>query len=193
VQVVLQKIPLFRADLLFKIKCKEVIFMTDSQMPANGTPVSNYEGLLELLNKDAVLHQAVMEEKGVQIPTQMGDLDSVLFMRWQDSDGIIQFIQAIPLEISEDKLWVMADAITRLNHALAIPGFDLNHQARMLAYRLYLPIYPRQSVFSSEIQAMFRLTVKTASKFMPVFKQLIEGHILPSEFVDKAQRVWSEA
>lgn len=167
--------------------------MTDTQAAVSNTSVNSYEGLLELLNKDGVLHQAVMEEKGVQIPTQMGDLDSVLFMRWQDSDGIIQFIQAIPIEIPEEKLWVVADAITRLNHALAIPGFDLNYQARMLAYRLYLPIYPRQAVFSDEIQAMFRLTVKTSSKFMPVFKQLLDGHILPSEFVEKAQRAWSGA
>ena len=157
-------------------------------MSSDANPIRSFNELVQCLDRDGVLHQTDTADKNVRIPTQRGSLDSVLLMRWQDQDGVVQFIQGVPLEVPEDKLAVAADAITRLNHALAVPGFDLNHERRLIAYRLYLPIYPRGSVTTAEIQALFRLAVKTASDFMPVLGRVVSGQIKPEDTVAEAQR-----
>lgn len=160
-------------------------------MTSDANPIRSFNELVQCLNRDGVLHQTDNADKTVRIPTQRGSLDSVLLMRWQEQDGVVQFIQGVPLEVPEDKLALAADAVTRLNHALAVPGFDLNHERRLIAYRLYLPIYPRGAVSTTEIQAMFRLAVKTASDFMPVLGRVLSGQVKPEDTVAEAQRDFS--
>ena len=162
-------------------------------MATDPNAIGNFLDLIKLLEKDGVLHKTDQAEQTVQIPTQRGELDSVLLMRWQESDGVIQFIQALPMEVPADKLDLASDALTRLNHALAIPGFDLNHQHGLIAYRLYLPIYPRGAVKPNEVQAMFRLTVKTAADFFPTIRRILAGEIKPVDVVDEAKKAWEAA
>ncbi len=157
-------------------------------MATDPNRIASYPELLELLAREGVLHQARTEEKSVTIPTEKGTLDGMLLMRWQDSDGVIQFIQSLPLEIAEDKLALVESAIARLNHALALPGFDLNHEYRLLTYRQVLPIYPRGYVHPTEIQAMFRVTVKTASDFLPTVARILRGEGTLGNIVADAQR-----
>jgi hypothetical protein len=157
-------------------------------MATDPNRIASYSELLELLAREGVLHQARTEEKSVTIPTEKGSLDGMLLMRWQDSDGIIQFIQSMPLEIPADKVALVESAIARLNHALALPGFDLNHEYRLLTYRQVLPIYPRGYVHPAEIQAMFRVTVKTASDFLPTLARVLRGEGTLANIVADAQR-----
>ncbi len=157
-------------------------------MATDPNRIASYPDLLELLAREGVLHQARTEEKSVTIPTEKGALDGMLLMRWQESDGIIQFIQSLPLEIPADKIAAMESAIARLNHALALPGFDLNHEYRMLTYRQILPIYPRGYVHPAEIQAMFRVTVKTAADFLPTLSRILRGEGKLENIVADAQR-----
>ena len=155
--------------------------------------IASFNDLTQLLDRDGVFHKTDEADLTVQIPTQRGTLDSVMLVRWQESDGVIQFIQAIPLAISDEKLPAVVDAVTRMNHVLAVPGFDMNHARKLLAYRLYLPIYPRGSVKAPEIQAMFRLAVKTASDFLPVFSRVVSGEVKAEDVVAEAQKAYSTA
>ena len=157
-------------------------------MATDPNRIASYRELLDLLAREGVLHQARTEEKSVTIPTEKGTLDGMLLMRWQDSDGVIQFIQSMPLEIAEDKVALVESAIARLNHALALPGFDLNHEYRLLTYRQVLPIYPRGYVHPAEIQAMFRVTVKTAADFLPTLARVLRGEGTLGNIVADAQR-----
>lgn len=161
-------------------------------MTADANLIASFADLIKLLERDGVPHQSDVAEMMVQIPTQRGPLDSVLLIRWQQSDGVIQFIQGIPLEVGDDKLGALVDAVTRLNHVLAIPGFDVNHERKILAYRLYLPIYPRGAVSAVELQSMFSLAVKSASELMPVFARILSGAVKPEDAVADAQREYAQ-
>ena len=157
-------------------------------MATDPNRIASYRDLLELLAREGVLHQARAEEQSVTIPTQKGTLEGLLLMRWQESDGVIQFIQSLPFEIAEAKVALMESAIVRLNHALALPGFDLNHEFRAITYRQVLPIYPRGFVHPAEIQAMFRVTVKTAADFLPTLTRVLSGAGKVETIVADAQR-----
>ena len=154
--------------------------------------IASFQDLVNLLESDGVPHQSDVAGMMVQIPTQRGSLDSVMLIRWQKDDGVIQFIQALPLTVPDDKLAAAVDAVTRLNHVLAIPGFDVNHERKLLAYRLYLPIHPRGAVTAVEVQAMFSLAVKSASELLPVLARVVAGQIKPEEVVADAQQEYAK-
>lgn len=160
-------------------------------MTTEANVISSFADFVQLLERDGVFHKNNASDLTVEIPTQRGVLDSVMLVRWQESDGVMQFIQAIPLEVPEDKITVVVDAVTRLNHVLAIPGFDVNHQRKILAYRLYLPLYPRGAVLAAEIQSMFQLTVKTAAEMMPVLSRVLSGQVTAEDVVADAQREYA--
>ena len=157
-------------------------------MARDANVIRSFDDLLQVLERDGVPHQTERSEKSVRIPTQQGDLDSLLLLRWQDSDGVIQFIQALPLVLTDDKLGLLCEAVTRLNHVMAVPGFDLNHTHRLLSFRLYLPLYPRGEVSLIEVQAMFRLAIKTAADIMPVLAQVLSGQVPVSDIVAATHR-----
>jgi hypothetical protein len=160
-------------------------------MTAEPNLIESFADLVHLLEREGVFHRSNLAEMTVEIPTQRGSLDSVMLVRWQPSDGVIQFIQALPLSVADDQIGCLVDAVTRLNHVLAIPGFDVNHPRKILAYRLYLPLQPRGGVTAVEIQRMFQLTVKTASELMPVLARVLSGQTRPEEVVADAQREYA--
>ena len=70
--------------------------------PAKPDMLKTYQDLLDLLNHDSVLHKADNEKMSATIPTRRKDLDGVMIIRWQQKDGVVQFIQTMPTDIPED-------------------------------------------------------------------------------------------
>ena len=61
------------------------------------------------------------------------------------------------------------------NHALAVPGFGLDHQNRKLYYRFVAPFMPRGGLQDKEVRLYFQLTLKQAAEFFASLKQVAEG------------------
>jgi hypothetical protein len=159
-------------------------------MPTETLKIASYADLLSLLNRDGVMHQADAESKSVRIPTKQPDkgIEGVQLIRWQDEDGVLQFIQSIPVNVSAENIAPLEAALAHLNHALPWPGLDLNHEYRLLAYRLALPILPRGSLEPMEIQSVFSLAVKTAADLTPTLRRIAAGELAPDGAVADVQR-----
>ncbi len=152
------------------------------------TSISSYDDLLRLLDQQGVAHQADASSKSVQIQTERKGISGVQLIRWQDEDGVLQFIQMMLSEIPDARIAAVESAIAHLNHAMAWPGLDLNHQYHMLAFRLVLPIMPRGSLAPQEIQAGFELALKSATDFYPTLKRVISGETATADALADAQR-----
>src|SRR5262245_35251552 len=137
-------------------------------------PLTNYQELVELLRKDGVAHRPDAAAQAVQIPVEVGGKDGLLVIRWQTQDHVIQFIQTMLDQIPADRLPAMESAIARLNHGLAIPGFDLNHEHGLVCFRLYLTLIPRGHVQPEEVRAMFTLTLRNAAMFLPTLQRIVD-------------------
>lgn len=158
-------------------------------MATESNMIGSYRDLLDLIMTQGVLCQSLPAESAVQIPTQWGELDGILLIRWQESDGVIQFIQSLPMTIPPERMAAMAEAITRLNHGLALPGFDLAHEDRSVAFRQLLPLVPRGQVLPQEIMAMFRMTVRNAALFLPALRAVAGGQAQAQTILDDAMRL----
>jgi hypothetical protein len=155
--------------------------------------VKSYQDLLRLLDQQGVPHQTDASTKSVSISTERNGISGVQLIRWQDEDGVLQFIQSLPIEVPETQFGVVESAIARLNHGLAWPGLDLNYELRMLAYRLVAPILPRGSLQPREVQAYFELALKLATDLCPTLSRVVSGETKPADVVADAQKEFARA
>ncbi|MEE2706860.1 MAG: YbjN domain-containing protein [Planctomycetota bacterium] len=150
--------------------------------------LTSYQDVLEVLNGDSVLHQADNKNQSIRIPTRRRDLDGVMIIRWQARDGVVQFIQSMPMEVPEERVKSVETAMMRLNHALAIPGFAINHENRLPYYRFVVPFQPRGGIQADEFRSYFQVTLKQAAGFFGPLKQVAEEGADPVEVTDKIRR-----
>lgn len=150
-------------------------------------PVCSFADLLALLQKDGVPHEANLPGAELIIPTQRGALDAVLLLRWQQDAGVVQFIQPLPFEVPKERIPALEAAICRLNPALVVSGFELAYEQRRIGFRTTLPFMPRGGLTAEEIQAFFRVTVKTAADFLPTLSRIAQGLASPENVLADAQ------
>ena len=138
--------------------------------------IARYDDLLALRREDDVLHEARPETASVDVPTGRGALRGVLVLRWQPERGAATFIQSLPLTVPSDRVAAFQDAITRLNHALLLPGFGLAPGVNVPYYRLILPLFPDRPPTAEHLRLLFRATVKTAADALPALQRVaLEG------------------
>jgi hypothetical protein len=157
-------------------------------MPDGTTPIQSYQALVQLLDRESVMHETVAAEKSVYIPTKWNDMEGVQLIRWQDGDSVIQFIQSLPIQVPQQRVSAVESAVVRLNHALAWQGLDLNHQTRSLSFRLSLPLAGRDGVMPQEIMTCFRVALQTGINLVPTLRRITAGELSEFDAVADAQK-----
>ena len=148
--------------------------------------IRSYQDILDLLARDGLMHQADTADLSVRIPTQRGPFEGVLLLRWQERDGVMQLIHPLPLRARPDRLAAVESAVLRLNHALALPGFGLNHQTGTLYFRVTLPV-AAAGVSPQDLQSVFRAAVRTAFDMLPALRRVAEEGADPTMIVEDAR------
>ena len=147
--------------------------------------LTSYQDVLEVLTGDSVLHQPNNKNQSIRIPTKRKDLDAVMIIRWQTNEGVISFVQSMPMELPEERVKSLETVMMRLNHMLALPGFAINHENRLPYYRLVIPLNPRGGIQTNEFRLYLQLTLKHATTFFGPLKQVAEEGADPVEVIDK--------
>ena len=150
-----------------------------SEAPAR---LHSFSQLLAVLDHDQVLHQTDLALQTVSVPTRRPQGEGLMVMRWQDREGVLQLVHALPIVVPEAQMAAMEAAIARLNHALALPGFGLDHENRRLYFRTVLPITPG-GVNPADVQALFRAMVRTSLDLLPPIRRVLEGGASPEGVV----------
>lgn len=147
--------------------------------------LTSYQDVLEVLTKDSVLHQPNNKKQSIRIPTTRKDVNATMVIRWQTNEGVISFVQSMPMEVPEERVKSLETVMMRLNHMLAIPGFAINHENRLPYYRLVIPLHPRGGIQDNEFRLYLQLTLKHATTFFGPLKQVAEEGADPVEVVNK--------
>ena len=149
--------------------------------------INNFQDLLSLLARDQVLHQTTSDPNAVAIPTRRGTMEGVLLLRWQAAQGVVQLVQSLPLEVPIERVAAVQDAILRLNHALAMPGFGINPALRTPYYRVVLPLHASMPVTDMMLRALFSAAVRNAADFLPSLQRVALENASPEGVVADAQ------
>lgn len=162
-------------------------------MSTGPAQIASYQDLSTLLKQQNVMHEAQPETQSMLLPTVWNGIEGVQVIRWQDRDNVLQFIQSLPLEIPDFYIAPIESAIARLNHAMALPGLDLNHHGHLVSYRIALPLLPRGFVLPQEVQTCFRIALQTATGLVPTLGRVLSGDLEPFEVVADAQKEFAGA
>jgi hypothetical protein len=138
--------------------------------------IANFQDLLEVFVRDNVPHRADPEQQRVALPTKHGSLQGELLILWDARSSLLQCIQPLPFEVPQDRIGAAESAIARINHALMLPGFGLNHVSRLLYYRLSVPRRDDGTLSVLDLQRLISTTVHTAADFyIPLLGICLEG------------------
>lgn len=127
--------------------------------------LATYDDLLAFLRREGVSFREVRIHQAVEIPTQAPPVEGVLAILWQAEPALVQLIHPLPMAIPQEGMYAVADALLRINHALAIPGFGLNHAEASPYFRLVLPRHADDQLPESELQRAIRCVLTTLARF----------------------------
>ncbi len=152
----------------------------DDTDTAEKTPhlLTTFDEMVAALERAGVPHQAVTDKKTVRIATNYRGLAGVMLIRWQDREGVLQYVQPLPIEIPKNRVAAMETAMVRLNHTISLPGFGLDHSNRQAYYRFVAHLQPRGGLDETELKLYFQLTITQAAGFMPPLKEVADVPIL---------------
>ncbi|MGI9451460.1 MAG: YbjN domain-containing protein [Geminicoccaceae bacterium] len=137
--------------------------MTEMKLPV----IDSFEALKSQLAGEGLPFREVDGEQALSLPTRLGDVDSVLHLRWEPTPGVVQFIQPLPLTIPPATRGEVGQALHRINLKLAIQGFTFDEEDGNVAFRTQIVLAADQGVVPGLIGLMIRSSIETASTHLP--------------------------
>ncbi|MEW4529510.1 MAG: YbjN domain-containing protein [Maioricimonas sp. JB045] len=145
--------------------------------------LASFEDVVAVLERDGVPHQVNAEQQFVTIPTRRNGFQGVMLIRWAATDGVLHFVQNMPLQVPEDRRSDLVDAMVRLNHVYPVPGLGFNHATSTTYYRMTVPIQPRGGLTDRELTTYFNYALQQAINLLPTVKAVIDGDVAPDQVV----------
>jgi hypothetical protein len=151
-----------------------------SDFKSQATSLKSFEDMLNYLKREQVLHEPDEERRRVEIPTRVGQAETVLVVFWGEEVPLVQCICPLPIKVPEGRVSILESTIVRLNHQLDLAGFGFNHEKGLLYYRLTLPRrLPEYDLLGEELEKLCRIVVETVNKFYPkLFEVVVQGKSL---------------
>ncbi len=142
--------------------------------------VSTFAELVELLQSENVPCQGDEANQVVSFAVKNGPLDSEMIIRWEKQLLLAQFVVAFPYKIPPQNIQLAEHAVALCNHRLVMPAFGIDHDNRLLYYRV---VVPRGDDGGLSYDHLFRL-VSTTIDTMIDFYELLGRAILQGEAVE---------
>jgi hypothetical protein len=139
------------------------------------TNISNFDELAAVFRDSGLAHELEPDASAVKLPISKPPLEGVMFIRWQSDQRVLLLLQTLPFEIPAERMSAMALAIALLNHALVLPGFGLNAEARRCYFRFSMPFRPDGTLTQTEVQGLFNLAVQSAFEHLSALQSVAEG------------------
>ena len=142
--------------------------------------VLSFADLVALLQSENVPCQGDEANQVVSFPVKNGPLDSEMIIRWEKQLMLAQFAVAFPYKIPPQHMQLTEHAVALCNHRLIMPAFGIDHDNRLLYYRV---VVPRADDGGLSYDHLFRL-VSTTIDTMIDFYELLGRVVLQGEAVE---------
>lgn len=154
------------------------------ETPAGPAEVRSLEDLVAILEGDKINHDANLKEQYVVVPIEKDGLKAAQVIRWAANDGVVHFIQVIPLTFPKERIPAIESAMIRLNHSYPVPGLGLNHENNTPYFRLTVPLLPRKYLLENEVKEYFSYCVNQAINFSPTLSAIASGEVPPEKALE---------
>jgi hypothetical protein len=155
--------------------------------------ITCYEDLLQLFIREQLPYQADPSVQQIILPTALKSLNGELMILWDAQNNLVQCIHPLPFEVPVDRSAAAESAIAWINHALVIPGFGFNHEARLLYYRLSQPQREDGTLTVKEMQRLVQTCIQTTESFNLALQQVVLDAMNPDQVLTYAAAHQTEA
>jgi len=135
--------------------------------------VASFADLVALLASENVPCQPDPDKQVVSFVVKNGPLESEMIIRWEKQLLLAQFAVAFPYKIPPQHLPLAEHAVALINHRLVMPAFGIDHDNRLLYYRV---VVPRSDDGALSYDHLFRLvstTIDTMIDFYGLLGQVL--------------------
>lgn len=134
----------------------------------------SYDDLLSYLKREGAAFTEIRAHHAVELQVRSPPAEGVLALVWQPDPQLVQFLFPLPFPIPSERTTVVESALARINHALMLPGFGLNHDSGTAYYRLVLPRRPDGGMDPDEIRRAVSTVLTTVRDFWQPLRAVIQ-------------------
>lgn len=146
--------------------------------------IANFDGLVEVLQKENVPFRADRDNQIVEIAVHTGPLHTEMVIRWEARLLLAQFIVAFPFHVPAPRIAVVEHALAIINHRLIMPGFGLDNDKRLLYFRLVTPRQDDGAMSYDHIHRLISAAVDTLLDFYPLLVAVVNEGKEPDALLD---------
>lgn len=134
-------------------------------------PVSTFAELCDLLRSENVVCEGDVENHVVTFAVKNGPLETEMIIRWEKELLLAQFAVAFPYKIPPQHMQGTEHAVAVVNHRLVMPAFGIDHDNRVLYYRV---VVPRADDGGISYDHLFRLVSTTIDTMIDFYELLVQ-------------------
>lgn len=146
--------------------------------------IANFDGLVEILQKENVPFRADRDNQIVEIAVHTGPLHTEMVIRWEFRLLLAQFIVAFPFHVPVERITAVEHALAIINHRLIMPGFGLDNDKRLLYFRLVTPRQDDGAMSYDHIHRLISAAVDTLLDFYPLLVSVVTEGQEPDALLD---------
>jgi hypothetical protein len=146
--------------------------------------IANFDGLVEILQKENVPFRADRDNQIVEIAVHTGPLHTEMVIRWELRLLLAQFIVAFPFHVPPERIAAVEHSLAIINHRLIMPGFGLDNDKRLLYFRLVAPRQDDGTMSYDHLHRLISAAVDTLLDFYPLLVSVVTEGKEPDALLD---------
>lgn len=145
--------------------------------------LSGFQDLKRLLEARDIPLLVDEQRQAIEIPTYIRNEQHRAVLLWDLRATLLLVIQPLLVEVPLDRELAMADALTRINHVLVLPGFGYDHERHAVYYRWVVPREPDGGMREEAVDQAVRTVLQSCRDFLPAIRAVAAGQTPSSEVV----------
>lgn len=138
-------------------------------------PIVTFADLVALVRALGLPHEASPEQQAVRVQTTVRGEAGQMLVLWDARARLAHFVHPLALEVPEDRVPAVVEAITRVNHASVLQGFTFDHAQRRGAFRFVVPRRPDGSLQAQEVDQAARVVLQALADWLAALRAVSMG------------------
>lgn len=145
--------------------------------------IGSLEELSAELTADGMQHKTDLAREQIVMTMEIAESTTATVLMWPKNSPLIQALVILPFKVKGERSAALMEAVTRLNHALMVPGFGLDLDNSQAYYRAYQPKGPTAEVPIEQVKQMFATAINMSERFAPLLRAVNAGELEPKDVV----------
>ena len=139
--------------------------------------ISTFEEMCEFFERENVGFEVDDAAPFICLDLHHGGLNNAIVLRWDADDGVLHFIESLPIDIPKDRFSDVESAMLRINHVNVYPGLGMNYNHDIAFFRMTMLLVPRGFLHEHEIRVCLDFTMRQTERWFPKINAVVNGEI----------------